>query len=114
MVSAHQKILNTVLKKIKPTKTQHEKELKKANQLIQEVKNIKGSHVDAVFCGSAARNTELKGDSDIDIFVLYPLNTDERILKTEGLNIGKTIAKQRGRIPIFMGFILRGLSLIPL
>ncbi|MBR9706865.1 MAG: CCA tRNA nucleotidyltransferase, partial [Candidatus Diapherotrites archaeon] len=94
MPRKHDKILTNVLKEIKPTKAEHNKELKKAAQLLKEIKSFKGRHVDAVFCGSAARGTELKGDSDIDLFVLYPLKASEDTLEEEGLSLGKAMAKK--------------------
>ncbi|ADC46838.1 tRNA nucleotidyltransferase Cca [Methanobrevibacter ruminantium M1] len=38
--------------------------------------------------GSVAKNTWLSGKSDIDIFIRFPLKTDEAVLKEKGLYLG--------------------------
>lgn len=41
------------------------------------------------FAGSAGRGTSVKGDRDIDVFVLFPESTSREKLEKEGLGIGK-------------------------
>ncbi len=84
-------LLEKVLKKIKPTKTELEAEKKTAKEVITKIKQMPGSHIKAEWLGSSARNTHLKGDKDIDIFVLYPLNISRKQFEKEGLNAGKKV-----------------------
>ena len=87
------KILNKVLAEIKPTHEEVEEQEKVADDVIAKIKEMKGKHVDAVMVGSAARGSDLKGDKDLDIFVLFPLTCNEKDLEKEGLKIGKKIAE---------------------
>jgi tRNA nucleotidyltransferase (CCA-adding enzyme) len=48
------------------------------------------------FAGSASRGTCMKDDRDIDIFVLFPENTERTELENKGLEIGKSVFKNFG------------------
>lgn len=43
------------------------------------------------FAGSASRKTCMKGDKDLDIFVLFPEDTSRKELEEKGINIGKDV-----------------------
>lgn len=47
--------------------------------------------VETHFAGSASRQTCMKNDRDIDIFLLFPEKTDRKELENEGLRIGKKL-----------------------
>ncbi len=85
------KLLARILKKIKPDREELQKEMLFANQLIKKIKDMEGEHVDVVLAGSLARNTHLKGDRDIDIFVLFPEKLTREQFEKDGLRIGKNI-----------------------
>ncbi|MBN1159857.1 MAG: CCA tRNA nucleotidyltransferase [Candidatus Diapherotrites archaeon] len=89
----YNKILNKVLAEIKPTHKEVEEQQKVADEVIRKIKAMKGKPVDVIMVGSAARGSDLKGDKDLDIFILFPLTCDEKDLEKEGLKIGKEIAK---------------------
>ncbi|MEK6941908.1 MAG: nucleotidyltransferase domain-containing protein, partial [archaeon] len=84
-------LLKKVLKKIKPTKKETEREQQAAKEIIEKIKKIKGSHIDVMLAGSISRQTNLKGDKDIDIFVLFDENTPAKEFEKEGLRIGKNV-----------------------
>ncbi|MBI2597608.1 MAG: CCA tRNA nucleotidyltransferase [Candidatus Diapherotrites archaeon] len=86
-------MLKKVLEKIKPTEKEILSEKKIANQLIEKIKAIKGKHLGAILAGSIARETGLRGDKDIDIFVLFDENTSKEEFEKEGLLIGKKVLK---------------------
>ena len=46
------------------------------------------------FAGSTSRETCMKGDKDIDIFVLFPEDTDRQELEDRGLELGKNTFKE--------------------
>ncbi len=46
------------------------------------------------FAGSASRKTCMKGDRDLDIFVLFDKDTSRKELEEEGVKIGKDVFKQ--------------------
>ncbi len=58
--------------KISPTKEEAEVEKKFAQQLIEKLKREIGPEPEIKFIGSAARDTGLRGDRDIDLFVAWP------------------------------------------
>lgn len=52
--------------------------------------------IDVVQVGSTARNTNLKNDYDIDIFIRFEKNTEKDVLKDIVLNIGKKVIEKLG------------------
>ncbi|MFB6292360.1 MAG: CCA tRNA nucleotidyltransferase [Candidatus Nanohaloarchaea archaeon] len=68
-----------------------EKELEKTRQKYREIAGYIESEFgrETHFAGSSARGTCMKGDRDIDIFVLFPEDTDKKELEDRGLEIGK-------------------------
>lgn len=80
-----------IIKQIKPSK--EEKEL--LSNISLEVKDYINSlckeddlDAEAVIVGSQAKGTYLKGNSDVDIFIAFPLDMSEDKLKKLGLSIG--------------------------
>ncbi len=80
-----------VLKRITPPASEHKKELTLAQSIMERIRNTEGRHVEVVLVGSLARNTHLKGDRDIDIFVLFPEQLGREEFVREGLRIGKAV-----------------------
>ncbi len=54
-------------------------------------KKIEGMDISYEFVGSYARNTWLKGNLEIDVFLLFPENYSMQELEKIGLNIGKSV-----------------------
>ena len=86
-----EKITKRVLEKVKPTKEEILAEKEMARKIITKIKSIEGKHIDVIVAGSSARGTHLRGDRDIDIFVLFPENTENDVFVQEGLRIGKMV-----------------------
>lgn len=81
---------NLILDDIKPTMD----ETKQINEVSSRVINYLQKLCDSdnlnahvALVGSVAKNTALKGKSDIDIFIAFPLDTDKKILKKTGLEL---------------------------
>ena len=81
---------NLILDDIKPTLD----EAKQINEVSSRVINYLQKLCDSdnlnahvALVGSVAKNTALKGKSDIDIFIAFPLDTDKKILKKTGLEL---------------------------
>ena len=79
-----------ILDDIKPTG----KEKSKINDISNNIINVLQKFCDeqninakASLVGSVAKNTALKGNSDIDIFIAFPLDTDMQYLKEMGLKL---------------------------
>lgn len=79
-----------ILKDIKPT-SQEQKEIDEmSDKLVSFLKETcKSENIDAkiAIVGSVAKHTALKGKSDIDIFMAFPLSVDEATLKETGLSL---------------------------
>ncbi|ENN96320.1 tRNA CCA-pyrophosphorylase [Methanocaldococcus villosus KIN24-T80] len=91
-------MLEEILKRIRPT----EEEIKEISNLaenviknIYDVANEKGYNIlEALWLGSSARNTHLKGDHDIDIFILFDKSVSIDELEVIALDIGKEVIKR--------------------
>jgi len=88
---APKKLLDSVLKKITPTKRERKKQAELAEKIISGIKKSSGKHLDVMLCGSNARDTHLRGDNDLDIFVMFPEKLSRQEFEKEGLRIGKKV-----------------------
>lgn len=86
-----QKLLKKVLQQITPTADEKKGEKQLAEQIIKQIKQMEGKHIDVMLCGSIARDTHLRGDNDLDIFVLFPEKMERKEFEKEGLRIGKNV-----------------------
>ncbi len=62
-----------------------------ANDIVARLKKAVPKDVEIMSVGSVARGTQIRGTSDIDIFLLFPKTVSEKELKKKGLEIGKKI-----------------------
>ena len=79
-----------ILKDIKPTdeEKKHVNDVSfKIMDFLQKACDSKGIEANVTLVGSVAKNTALKGKSDIDIFIAFPLGTDKHDLKDKGLEL---------------------------
>lgn len=90
-VQKRMNIYNKVIKKITPTKKDLDNEKKIVEQIKEKIQKIEGEHSHIEWCGSSARNTHLKGDRDIDLFLMFDEKMSDQQLEKEGLKIGKHI-----------------------
>lgn len=79
-----------ILNDIKPTAD----ETKQINEVssniikfLQDLCDDESLDAKVALVGSVAKNTALKGKSDIDIFIAFPLDTDKKFLKKKGLEL---------------------------
>jgi tRNA nucleotidyltransferase (CCA-adding enzyme) len=107
---------DTVLEDIKPTEPEKKKVKDLGDKLIHIINKLavkEGITAEAVLVGSVAKGTWLAGKADIDLFIKFPLNTEEKYLKKWGLTLGhKCIEMMNGRAeeryashPYVTGFI---------
>jgi len=92
------KIKEKVLEKVTPSKEEIKKEKEIAEKIIKKINKYKGKHIQALLAGSLSRNTHLKGDKDIDIFILFDKKLDRKEFVKEGLKIAKKISGKNWEI----------------
>ena len=86
-------MLQEVLRKIKPT-GEEEKEVKDfLRTLLQVSETISG--YECVVCGSIGKLTWLRGDHDIDLFIMFP-DVPRKELEEKGLEFGKRVITEMG------------------
>lgn len=86
-----------ILNEIKPDKNEKIKLNNITSKIINSINKIcneEGLNARAEAVGSVAKETCLKGKSDIDIFIVYPLHTPLEVLKEKGLEIGYKISEK--------------------
>jgi tRNA nucleotidyltransferase (CCA-adding enzyme) len=82
-----------VLARVRPTKEQDERIAKVSHDLIERVRQVAlyfKLEVEPFGAGSVAKNTYLK-DPDIDIFMLFPVDTPQEVVSGKGLDIARSI-----------------------
>lgn len=84
-------LYSKILAKITPTAKEIRAEKKLVEEIRKKITKIEGKHSHIEWCGSSARGTHLKGDKDLDLFLMFDKNLSEEELEAEGLRIGKTI-----------------------
>lgn len=70
-----------------------QKEIDEARQLYSKISDYIGERygLETHFAGSTGRGTCMAGDKDIDVFVLFPEDTDRGDLEGRGLKIGREV-----------------------
>ncbi len=91
-------IKRKILEKITPTEKELEKEKEIAEKIIKKIKAVKGIHLEAILAGSLSRNTHLKGERDIDIFILFDKKVKKEKFVKEGLKLAKKISGKNWEI----------------
>ncbi len=81
-----------VLERILPSDAEREEVLAMGQKLINTVQEIAG--VPAMMTGSVARGTWVKGDKDIDIFMLFPPEISREELQERGLAAGYAVVEK--------------------
>jgi len=89
-----EKIFKHLLKEIKPDELEIKSTITHANEIIGRLKSIVPRDVELRIVGSIARSTNLAGDADIDIFMLFDKKYSEQELERLGLDYAKRIVKK--------------------
>jgi tRNA nucleotidyltransferase (CCA-adding enzyme) len=68
-----------------------QKELRDARSVYEKISAfIEGEYgLETHFAGSTSRGTCMSGDKDIDLFVIFPKDTERKTLEQQGLTVGK-------------------------
>lgn len=85
-----------VLNEIKPTDEEN-KEIQDMSRKILDYLTLESKkrnfNTEIFLVGSVSKGTYLKGKSDIDVFIAFPLDTPEEVLKETGLILGYSCSK---------------------
>ncbi|MDE1873568.1 MAG: CCA tRNA nucleotidyltransferase [Candidatus Micrarchaeota archaeon] len=84
------------LDEIKPTKKELEESVYSINQLTGALKKVVAKDVEIRVVGSVVRGTQLRGESDIDVFLLFPKKHKREKITKDGLEYARRIAKGKG------------------
>lgn len=84
-----------VLEDAKPSKDEIKRSTIIANQIMKRLKDAAPRSVEIILAGSVARGTQVRGSSDIDIFLLFPKSLDERKMEFKGIDIAKSIINKK-------------------
>jgi len=86
-----QQILKEVLSRVKPSEDERRRICEVADSVVRRVRDIGGLFSDVVVVGSAARNTNLRGSSDVDIFILFPKSVSREDMEREIFRIASEV-----------------------
>lgn len=91
-----------ILRDIKPTEDEKKHIQKVSSEVmdfLQRTCDEESIKADVALVGSVAKNTALKGKSDIDIFIAFPLDTNKNVLKERGLELAHRCCEKFGSDP---------------
>lgn len=98
MINGSLEIEKQVLNSITP----NSKERKELDQVIKELKDVVQKKIEdtnlpitSELVGSISKDTYLRNNLDIDLFLLFPTNVSREDLQEHGLSIGRAILKDR-------------------
>ncbi len=93
-------ILKLVLRRVKPTLSDRKRLAQVAAELIGQT-NAACSKLNidakAILVGSAARDTWLRSERDIDVFILFPEELPRKELERQGLAVARKVAGAKGK-----------------
>jgi tRNA nucleotidyltransferase (CCA-adding enzyme) len=89
------RICKAVIEHIRPNEEERKRVKAVTDLIIAKINNKAaemGIDAHAISVGSTARNTWIRGEADIDIFIMFPADMTEEDLKESGLALAKSIA----------------------
>ncbi len=90
-----ERIFAKIAAAISPSKQELEAEKKFAAQVIAKLEKRLPKTCNVSFVGSAARDTGLRGDRDIDLFAAFPREMDEAVIVKKTFNAAKSAVKAK-------------------
>ncbi|MGB9693326.1 MAG: CCA tRNA nucleotidyltransferase, partial [Fervidobacterium sp.] len=91
----YSKIFSKVLSKIKPSEEERKKQLEIANKIIKQLDEITPKDVSIELAGSTAKGTNLKGDMDFDVFMLFSKDYSLKDMLSLAMKYSKEFCKGR-------------------
>ena len=66
-----------------------------SNQIMARLSAEVKKDVDIIMAGSVSRGTQIRGSSDIDIFMLFPKTSNSKLMEDNGMRIAKRIVDKK-------------------
>ncbi len=82
-------LLGKIIQKIKPTESEKKDEEKMSEEIMSKLRRTVPPYIEVTLAGSIAKGTNLKGDMDFDLFLLFPLSHSVKDLEIMGLEWAK-------------------------
>ncbi len=89
-----QSVLKRVLDDIKPSQSEIVAANAVSNDIMGRLKRAVPKNVEIILAGSVARGTQISGNSDIDIFLLFPRSMDKGEMERKGMAVARKIVKK--------------------
>jgi len=90
----HNEIEEIVLSRVTPSKDDREKleeTIEEVTEKVREELNSRGINAEIELVGSTAKDTYLKDNLDIDVFLVYPRNLNRELIAEYTLSIGRKL-----------------------
>ncbi len=82
-------LLTKVIARIKPTESERKEEEKTSEEILKRLRRTVPPFIEVMLAGSMAKDTNLRGDRDFDVFLLFPLSHSLKDLEVMGLEWAK-------------------------
>jgi tRNA nucleotidyltransferase (CCA-adding enzyme) len=66
-----------------------------SNQIMGRLRDVAQKDVDIIMAGSVSRGTQIRGSSDIDIFMLFSKTSNSKAMEDKGMRIAKRIVNKK-------------------
>jgi len=86
-------VCDAVLKEVKPSAAESRELTAKINVVMGRLKKVVPKGIEILVAGSAARGTNLKGNSDIDIFLLFKNPVPKERMEKTSVEVAKKLIK---------------------
>lgn len=96
MEKAANLVFGRVLKEIKPTKEELQESVYNINQITSRLQKVVPKEIEIRVVGSVVRGTHLRGESDIDVFLLFSKKHNREKVTKDGLEYAKRIVIDKG------------------
>ena len=86
-------VFKGILEEIRPTAEEIAALNEYSNELMGRLRKVVPRNVEIILAGSVARGTQIRGTSDIDIFMLFPKGTAEREMERKAIELAKKVVR---------------------
>ena len=90
----YKNLIECVLKAIVPSPLERRREQEIISEIFNVIENLpqyEKFNLKPVLVGSIAKDTDLRMNKDVDLFIAFPDSVERKILESEGLSIGKSV-----------------------